>query len=212
LTVNTAAHRIDEQDFTLTSTLDAQVNPNARYSLYLLDSNRKPERGDELGVIAKNVYVPALDPPVMTWGALQLLGAMRSPWRDVNAPTRTEMQQYVQQQIGIIIASYPLASATVRGLTKLSAVPASSGNPVAVGDNDTRLPTARGAATLAAGQAVVLTPFVTADSLVQLTAQDDLTIGTLRVSARMPGAGFTISSSDGADRGLVAWEIKEPTQ
>lgn len=48
------------------------------------------------------------------------------------------MREYID---GIAIAGSPDASATVKGITKLSTAPALSTNPIAVGDNDTRLPT-----------------------------------------------------------------------
>lgn len=66
----------------------------------------------------------------------------------------------------------------------------------------------RGTAVLSAGTAAVADPSVAAGSLILLTAQDDRTTGALRAAARTPGAGFTIASSNPADSGLVAWEIR----
>jgi hypothetical protein len=68
---------------------------------------------------------------------------------------------------------------------------------------------ALGVVTLEGGVAEVRTGLVTAASVIFLCAQDGLTTGNLFVSSRTPGVGFTITSSDGADRGLVAWELKE---
>jgi hypothetical protein len=65
----------------------------------------------------------------------------------------------------------------------------------------------RGTATLASGAVVVTTAAITAVSRIQLTAQDNNTTGALRISARTPGTNFTITSSNGADHGLVAYEI-----
>jgi hypothetical protein len=42
---------------------------------------------------------------------------------------------------GVAIAGAPDSSATVKGITKLSVAPVSGANPIAVGDNDTRVPT-----------------------------------------------------------------------
>jgi DNA-binding beta-propeller fold protein YncE len=46
---------------------------------------------------------------------------------------------------------------------------------------------------------------VTAESLIFMNAQDNNTVGVLRVSARTAGTGFTITSSVPADTGKVAW-------
>lgn len=43
---------------------------------------------------------------------------------------------------GVAIAGAPDASTTVKGIAKMSVAPASATNPIAVGDNDTRVPTA----------------------------------------------------------------------
>lgn len=67
-----------------------------------------------------------------------------------------------------------------------------------------------GTATLVAGTATVANGSVTADSRIFLTAQVNGVTGALRVSARSVGVSFTITSSNGADAGLVAWMIMEP--
>lgn len=67
-----------------------------------------------------------------------------------------------------------------------------------------------GVATLNAGTVVVNNTSVTANSRIQLTAQDNNSTGALRVSARTAGTSFTITSSNAADSGVVAWEIIEP--
>lgn len=68
----------------------------------------------------------------------------------------------------------------------------------------------QGVATLGAGTVVVANTSVTASSRIFLTAQDNNSTGALRVSARTPGTSFTITSSNAADSGVVAWEILEP--
>jgi hypothetical protein len=67
----------------------------------------------------------------------------------------------------------------------------------------------QGVATLSGGTVTVGNTSVTANSRIQLTAQDNNTVGALRVSARTVEASFTISSSIGTDSGVVAYEIFE---
>jgi hypothetical protein len=76
------------------------------------------------------------------------------------------------------------------------------------GTSTTRL--LHGTCTLTAGACTVSTALVTANSRVMLTGQDNNVTGALRVSARSAGVSFTITSSVGADTGVVAWEIIEP--
>lgn len=68
----------------------------------------------------------------------------------------------------------------------------------------------QGAAPLTAGTVLVNNTSVTANSRIFLTAQDNNTMGALRVSARIPGTSFTITSSVSTDYGVVAYEIFEP--
>jgi hypothetical protein len=68
-----------------------------------------------------------------------------------------------------------------------------------------------GVATLVAGAATVATTEVTATSRIQVTSQaDGGTPGWLRVSARVAGTSFTVTSSSGTDTSTVAWFIVEP--
>lgn len=68
-----------------------------------------------------------------------------------------------------------------------------------------------GVATLTAGTVVVSEVSITADTLVFLTAQDGgVSTGSLRVSARTPGVGFTILSTQAGDTCDVAWLLVEP--
>ncbi len=69
----------------------------------------------------------------------------------------------------------------------------------------------QGAVTLAGGTATVTTASVTASSRIQLTSQQDGgTPGWLRVTARVPGTSFTITSSSASDTSTVAYFITEP--
>lgn len=69
----------------------------------------------------------------------------------------------------------------------------------------------QGVATLAAGTVTVANTSVTASSRIFLTTNTPGgTPGFLTVSARTPGTSFTITSSNGADTSVVAFEIFEP--
>ena len=69
----------------------------------------------------------------------------------------------------------------------------------------------QGTATLAAGTVTVANTSVTANSRIFLTGQaDGGTPGFVRVSSRVPGTSFTITSSSGTDTSTVAYEIFEP--
>lgn len=70
---------------------------------------------------------------------------------------------------------------------------------------------ARGAAVLVAGAVIVNTTAVTAASIIMLTGQNTGgTAGELTISARTPGASFTITSGNAADTRTVGWLIFEP--
>jgi len=69
----------------------------------------------------------------------------------------------------------------------------------------------QGTAVLVAGTVTVANTAVTANSRILLTSQlDGGTPGFLRVSARVAGTSFTITSSNGLDTSTVAFEIFEP--
>ena len=69
----------------------------------------------------------------------------------------------------------------------------------------------QGVATLVAGTVTVSNTSVTAVSRIFLTSQaDGGTTGYLRVSARVVGTSFTITSGSGTDTSTVAYEIAEP--
>lgn len=68
----------------------------------------------------------------------------------------------------------------------------------------------QGVATLVAGTVTVSNHSITAVSRIFLTAQDNNTVGALRVSGRIAGTSFTITSSSNTDTGVVAYEIFEP--
>lgn len=68
-----------------------------------------------------------------------------------------------------------------------------------------------GVATLVAGTVTVANTSVTANTRIFLTSNaDGGTPGTVRVSARVAGTSFTITSSSGADTSTVAYLLMEP--
>ena len=70
---------------------------------------------------------------------------------------------------------------------------------------------AMGVATLVGGTVTVNNTKVTANSRIFLTSQaDGGTPGALRVSGRVAGTSFTITSSSGTDTSTVAFQILEP--
>jgi hypothetical protein len=69
----------------------------------------------------------------------------------------------------------------------------------------------QGVATLVAGAVTVNNTSITANSRIFLTSQvDGGTPGSVRVSARVAGTSFTITSSSGTDTSTVAYIISEP--
>jgi hypothetical protein len=101
---------------------------------------------------------------------------------------------------------YRSAAATLATDGSLSLATVGGGLLVKEGVNATS-----GTATLVAGTVLVNTTKVTANSRIQLTAQTTgAGPGALRVSARVAGTSFTITSSSGADTSQVAWFLVEP--
>jgi hypothetical protein len=90
-------------------------------------------------------------------------------------------------------------------VSHLDGTPAGAGLRVKEGSN-----AKQGTATLSGGTVVVSNTSVTASSRIVLTAQDNNSVGALRVSARTAGTSFTVTSSSGTDSGVVAYEIFEP--
>jgi hypothetical protein len=69
----------------------------------------------------------------------------------------------------------------------------------------------QGTAVLVAGSVTVANTAVTASSRIFLTSNaDGGTPGFVRVSARVAGTSFTITSSSGTDTSTIAYEIFEP--
>lgn len=97
---------------------------------------------------------------------------------------------------------------SITGASANSLRMAAIGGGVAVAEGaDARM----GAATLVAGTVTVNNTSVTANTRIFLTAQvDGGTPGWVRVSSRVVGSSFTITSSDVADTSTIAWIMFEP--
>lgn len=106
----------------------------------------------------------------------------------------------------IATASTPALALRLDNAGNLSVVQAGTGLRVAEGTN-----AKQGIATLTTGLATVSNTSVTANSRIFLTAQDNNSIGALRVTGLTAGTGFVIASSAGTDSGVVAYQIFEPS-
>lgn len=98
--------------------------------------------------------------------------------------------------------------AAILGLVDFKLLTAGLGFYIKEGTNATM-----GVATLVAGTVTVATTKVTANSRIFLTVQALGTVATpkaIAVTARNAGTDFTITSEDGTDTSVVAWEILEP--
>ncbi len=75
-----------------------------------------------------------------------------------------------------------------------------------------KLPTARGTAIMVDGTILVPSVLVTADSLPVAWSMSPNVTGQLLVDFDTldPGVGFTVSSTNLGDNGLIAWEIRQP--
>lgn len=69
----------------------------------------------------------------------------------------------------------------------------------------------QGVATLHAGTVTVANTSVTDNSRIHATGQDNNVTGTVRISGRTPGVSFTLTSTNAADSGVVAYTIFEPS-
>lgn len=113
----------------------------------------------------------------------------------------SELQKQIDD-LRLIIEMMPDGSALLAETIKSS----KSGLRITEGAN-----AKQGTAILVAGESVVANTSVTANSRIFLTSQaDGGTPGFLRVSARVAGTSFTITSSNALDTSTIAYEIFEP--
>ena len=121
---------------------------------------------------------------------------------------RSPMQFANPGSVMYINASKVPAQSTKFQFSESTGVLTVSGMKVAEGTN-----ARMGTATLVAGTKVVTTSAVTANSRIFLTIQSLGTVAVpkaIGVTARTAGTSFTITSADGTDTSVIAWEIKEP--
>lgn len=111
-------------------------------------------------------------------------------------------RRYSSEASSIVILT--MQATELRSHVDLSVDTIGKGLRVAEGTNGRQ-----GVVTLSSGTATVTTTSVGAASRILLTAQDNNTTGALRVSARSAGTSFTITSSNGSDSGVVAYQIFE---
>jgi len=104
-------------------------------------------------------------------------------------PTFTADGQIITKKYAddLAIAGSPDASTTVKGISKLSSAPASPTNPIAVGDNDTRVPTQD------ENNALVGTSGTPSSSNKYVTNDDTATTATAsKVARRLAGGNITV--------------------
>ena len=121
---------------------------------------------------------------------------------------RSPMQFANPGSVMYINASKVPAQSTKFQFSESTGVLTVSGMKVAEGTN-----ARMGTATLVAGTKVVTTSAVTANSRIFLTIQSLGTVAVpkaIGITARTAGTSFTITSADGTDTSVIAWEIKEP--
>lgn len=116
----------------------------------------------------------------------------------------TDSRIFVLPDSAITFVGIALGAVSFAADLKLTA--AGNGVYVKEGANATM-----GSAVLVAGAVTVNTTKVTANSRILLTSQVDGGIpGFLRISSRIVGTSFTVTSSNAADTSTVAWLIVEP--
>lgn len=102
-----------------------------------------------------------------------------------------------------------VATEFILGRLRLSVPPVNPNDPIAVGDNDPRLTgteALQGTGTLVAGVATtILEPTTTVNSPILAISMSDGISGNLRVSNRVAGVSFDVSSDNGADAGDFRW-------
>lgn len=131
VTCTVSSNTLNCPSFTLPSTDDALDDQTARYTFVLYDY-----RNVKRDILFANLYVPSNKGSSLTFAQIVLANNQTVPWTD----TSTYTKQETDNQINLAVGTLNDASDSVKGRTKLSVPAASSSNPIAVGDNDTRLP------------------------------------------------------------------------
>lgn len=186
--------------------IDPGQSPEAPGTLYFYEQGADPSTGFRVttrGVLsvlsqafvaaaATDVILSSIVSPGDTFDRWRLRADGRQDWGPGNAARDTNLYR---SGVGLLATDNSLVLAAAGG-----------GLQVKEGTNATM-----GQATLVAGTVTVNTTKVTANSRIMLTPQTTGGgPGSLRISARVAGTSFTITSTSGTDTSAVAWWIVEP--
>nr|DAR07939.1 MAG TPA: hypothetical protein [Caudoviricetes sp.] len=158
--------------------------------------------------------------PVVAWNGTVLSSSYTAGQQRVrlgagmDTGSTPAMAYFFQTSTGAALASRPLCG-WYSGVTLMMDLIASgdlrlkqagAGVRIAEGAN-----CKQGVATLVAGTVTVANTRITANSRIHATGQDNNVTGTVRISTRTPGVSFTLTSTNAADSGVVAYTIFEPS-
>lgn len=213
VTVTVTGSQLSIASFFLRTTLDAEdPAPQSIQCFARLYSNNAPKQwifswnSTPTGWVIPN-------PAPLTTMTYEQLALYNQTFVIVNPPTTfwtaTQVQQYFDT-----LSPAPNASDITKGITKLSVVPVSAVNPIAVGDNDPRIKfmpdiLAVGTFTLVAGTTVTVTPVSTVaiDSPILVIPAANGITGNLRWTNRVAATSFDVFSDEGGDAGLFMYFI-----
>lgn len=138
LTVDSGNSQKEYYRCTLTGTAISAIQSVSRQGVYSTGSVRKHRVGATVSITDfANIKIVG----DLLSGATSFDGT--TPLSYDIAPTFTDSKQWVTKGYvdGVVVAGAPDAGASTKGITKLSTAAVSPTNPIAVGDNDTRVPT-----------------------------------------------------------------------
>lgn len=186
-------HVISVPAFDETPTVTALINTNVRRTWQFVD-----QAGVGRNIIADGWFIPA-SPSTTTRGALDVLNQGQSLlWPPPTYLNSAGVQALIDIALGI--AHY--ATSLIAGWVRLSVAPASSADPVAVGDNDSRIAKATGIGVLVAGVSTTIASTLTAaNSPIEVISADEGIVGHLYPLNRVDGVSFDVASENGADAG-----------
>jgi hypothetical protein len=131
VTCSVASNTLSCPSFALPSTTDALDDQTARYTFVLYDS-----KNVKRDILFANLFVPSSLGSNLTFAQIVLANKQTVPNRDTSTYTRTE----TNAQIALAAGALNDASDSVKGRTRLSAAPVSSASPIALAENDKRVP------------------------------------------------------------------------
>lgn len=122
--------------FTVPSTTDALDDQTARFTFVLYDHKNSQREILFANIKGGQLAIPSNLGSSLTFAQIALSNQAQQPLRDTSVYTKTE----TNTQISLAAGTLNDASDAIKGRTRLSVAPASSADPVAVGDNDPRVP------------------------------------------------------------------------